>query len=199
MPKKTETTANFKIKLLLLAIPLLSSSSIFSAYASALPNIENNMTSARPQEKAKKNNDRYLFVQSAHKASIQIKDKAAGTYTITLHDIPGYVTAFTERPSKKTEAISIEKFLNLWANNSKESFKHKPPNVDINGVIESSNTEDPINFLVELTEPLYNSQEKTLTYTMKALTGNVNSLPESANLNHVNLFVDDTCLSCWWP
>jgi hypothetical protein len=144
------------------------------------------------------NNERYLFVQSAHDAKIR-KSSSDGLYTITLSPVSKFVTSFTERPARKAKLIPIEDLLRLWQGNHPEGFNMNPPNADINGVLKENSNEDPINYLVELRDPVYDSAAKTLTYTIKPMDGNPSALPDSATLHHVTLFIDDVCLSCFWP
>lgn len=143
-------------------------------------------------------NEKYLFVQSVHQAKIEKNKQDPSTYTITLHNVSPFVTCFSERPVRKAAQVPISQLLSLWEMKNADGFKMNPPNADINAVHE---TEDkaPINFLVELTNPVYNKENQTLTYTAKPLVGNIVSMPDNATLHHVNLFIDDVCVGCWWP
>lgn len=168
--------------------------------------------------------DKYLFVQSVHKATLKRVDNTNATatatanvntsngnstastggqtsklYTVTLHDVSPYVTAFTDRPAKKAKLVPIEQLLKLWQIEEKDSFKKKPPNAAINGIVVGSTTQDPVNIMVELTDSVYDKATKTLTYTIKPLNGNPYNIPDNVVMDHVNFFIDDVCLSCYWP
>jgi hypothetical protein len=142
----------------------------------------------------------YLIIQSSHKALIEKNDvDKPGTFKLTLYDVSPYATAFTQRPIRKVELITLGELLNLWKNSDPNGFTKNPPNAAINAFIEDSGSEEHLNFFVQLIEPTYNPKKGTLTYIVKLLEGNPTPIPDSATLKHVNLFIDDICLNCWWP
>jgi hypothetical protein len=138
--------------------------------------------------------EKSLFVQSVASAKIE-RDKS-GIYSLTLLNISPFVTQFSERPHRKTALISIERLVNLWLNMEKDGFGVNPPNADI--ACEVKGLEGPQNYAVVLTEPVYSVEKKTLVYQIKPLEGSP-AFPDSAELSHVSLFIDDVCLDCWDP
>ncbi|HXH55064.1 MAG TPA: hypothetical protein VNK03_04910 [Gammaproteobacteria bacterium] len=142
----------------------------------------------------------YLIIQSSHKAIIEKNDvDKPGTFKLTLYDVSPYATAFTQRPIRKVELITLGELLDLWKNSDPNGFTKNPPNAAINAFIEDSGSDEHLNFFVQLIEPTYNPKKGTLTYIVKLLEGNPAPIPDSATLKHVNLFIDDICLNCWWP
>jgi hypothetical protein len=140
----------------------------------------------------------YLFVQSASKAKIEIDKKAANTYKITLKKVSPYVVYFSERPKRIANSMPVEQFLKIWDSKGKNSFKQDSPNADFNGIqVGLLSPDKPLNVVLELSQPVYDSKAKTITYVAKPLQGNVTPIPDSVNLDHVILFIDDACLSCW--
>lgn len=138
----------------------------------------------------------YLFVQSASEALIKLNQD--NTYTITLKNIPAFITYFTDRPSRKAGTFAIDKFLSFWELKMTDGFKANPPNAVLHAIQVGTMTDDIIfNFPVELTNPVYDKAHMTLTYTAKSLSSNAVSLPLDGHLKHVTLFIDDACLSCW--
>jgi hypothetical protein len=143
-----------------------------------------------------KQKELYLIIQYSHKATIEKLDSE--TYKLTLKDVSPYATAFTQRPIRKVELITLDKLIHLWGNGDPNGFTKNPPNAAINAFIEGSGSEDHTNFLVQLLYPVYDAKKLTLTYVVKSLDGNPISIPDYAVLGHVNLFIDDICLNCWW-
>lgn len=141
----------------------------------------------------------YLIIQSSHKAKIEKNNVLHGTYSLILYEVPSSAIAFTQRPIRKVELITLEKLLNLWNNGDPDGFTKNPPNAAINGFIKDSGSEEHMNFFVQLIDPVYDAKKRTLTYVLKPLDGNPTEIPNSAILGHVNLFIDDICLNCWWP
>lgn len=141
----------------------------------------------------------YLIIQSTRKAIIEKNDAQPGTFKVILHDVPSYATAFTDRPIRKVALITLDQLLSLWKNSDPDGFKKNPPNAAINAYVVNSKTEEHFNFFVQLLDPVYNAEQKTLTYTVKPLEGNQTTIPDSVTLGHVNLFIDDICLNCYWP
>jgi hypothetical protein len=178
-----------KIVISSLALLLLSLNPMIAAATSALPQATNE------QQK-----EFYLIIQSTHKAIIEKNDAAKpGTFKVTLYDVSPYATAFTQRPIRKVELITLEELLNLWKNADPNGFTKNPPNAAINAFVADSGSEEHLNFFVQLLEPVYDAKKRTLTYIVKPLEGNPTPIPEAATLGHVNLFIDDICLNCWWP
>ncbi len=140
----------------------------------------------------------YLFVQSASKAKIEVNKNDANTYTLTLNNIPEFVTYFADRPKRNAGTIPLEQFLKLWQYQGHDSFKTDPPNAVLSAVKMGFSSADAVSsFTIELLDPEYDAASKTLNFTVIPLKGEINPLPTDAVLHHVILFIDDACLSCW--
>ncbi len=163
-------------------------------------NAEQTGESKNELNKASQPQEFYLIIQSAPKANIEKNDVSKpGTFKLTLHDVSPYAIAFTQRPIRKVELITLDQLLKLWNNSDPNGFTINPPNAAVNAFIEDSGSQEHLNFFVQLLEPKYNAQKRTLTYVVNPLEGNPTAMPDSATLGHVNLFIDDICLNCWWP
>lgn len=188
-------------KIIISSLALLSLSlnpMIATATNELKPTTENiqNKSATNSQDNKK---EFYLIIQSTDKAIIEKNDASRpGTFKLILQNVSPYATAFTQRPIRKVELITLEELLNLWKNADPNGFTKNPPNAAINTFIEDSDAGD-INFFVQLLEPVYNAKQRTLTYIVKPLEGNPAPIPDAAILKHVNLFIDDICLNCWWP
>jgi len=153
-----------------------------------------------PARNNSQNKEQYLFVQTAHTGRIEKLPDNSGNYKITLHNVSLQVTCFSERPARKVYTIPTATFLAFWQNPEKDSFKFDPPNADLIAFTNvPSDTEEPMNVVVVLTEPIYNAETKTLSYLAKPVGENQAEIPTSADLHQIALFIDGVCLSCWYP
>lgn len=158
--------------------------------------VGSSLLNAKPAQKT--DAPTYLFVQIAKKAKIEINKTQKNTYTVTLKHVSPYVTYFSERPKRTANTMPMEQFLKLWTSKNSDSFAANAPNADFNAVQMGLLSPDkPLNVVLELSQPVYDKKAETLTYTAKPLEGNTALLPDSATLDHVVLFIDDACLSCW--
>lgn len=194
---KMSKTVILPIALLSLAMPMvaIAGNNAISKVANEQPSTQEKSAPANAEQKK----ELYLIIQSARKAVIEKNEAQPGTYKLTLHDVPTYATAFTERPIRKVAFITLAQLLNLWKNADPDGFKKNPPNAAINAIMINSKSEEHLNFFVQLLDPVYNAEQNTLSYVLKPLEGNQTAIPDSVTLGHVNLFIDDICLNCWWP
>ncbi len=128
-----------------------------------------------------------VFVQTAPEATIS-KSAQPHTYQLALKNISHYATYFTDRPSRTSNVMTLESFLNFW----NKGFTQDAPNASISGVSEHK----LINFPAELTQPSYNDSNQTLTYVLHPLEGKESTIPHNLHLKDVSLFIDPLCLSC---
>ncbi len=136
----------------------------------------------------------YLMVQSAEAAQIK-RDAGKDTYTLVLKQVAPFVAYFSERPNRQAGSMPIEEFLALWEQRGHNSFGENPPNADLHATRVLAMNE-AVNFAIELTRPTYNGKSQTLSYTVKPLKGSPLS-QDTIDVQHVLLFIDDVCLSCW--
>lgn len=132
------------------------------------------------------NAEDYLFVQMAPTATLS-KDQNADTYKLQLNEASPYVKFFSNRPARITGMMPIDKFLTEWQQN----FSQNTPNAGVYGIQDQK----PISVMVELSNPTYNADQKTLTYTAKPLK-NEKSLSTDIELKDAAIFIDDFCASC---
>ncbi|XHH08676.1 MAG: hypothetical protein ACFCUE_14075 [Candidatus Bathyarchaeia archaeon] len=136
----------------------------------------------------------FLFVQQAASGSL-IHDVGASTYTLTLNSVASQVQFFSDRPQRISGQSSIDIFVARW---DSRGFDEEPPNAAL-VLIDAQSQEDTV--IVELTNPNYNSQTKTLQYTATIISNSQsevlvyhknradNAVPEQ--FGRVNLFIDD--------
>ena len=139
----------------------------------------------------------YLFVQNAQFSVIEPIKNQTGLYTIIFKNVSPNIIYISDRPNRKTGQLAIEEFIKLWQLKGPDSFKENPPNAVLSSVQSSLFSSDKnTNLAFELSNPLYDAKAKTLSYTAKALEGTP-SIETIQTLEHVSLFIDDACLSCW--
>lgn len=140
----------------------------------------------------------YLFVQQASSGSL-IRNVDAATYTLTLNNVASQVQYFSDRPQRMAGQSSLESFVAGW---DRHGFGEDPPNAAL-VLLDAESQEDTL--IVELTNPIYDSQTETLQYTVKVIEDYQSdglayhsrradvSLPEQ--FGRVNLFIDDATLN----
>lgn len=126
---------------------------------------------------------RDVFVQTAPEASIT-KLAQPHSYQLSLKNIQNYAAYFSDRPSRTTNIITLQVFLDLWNKGT--------PKASISGVVNKK----PVNFPAELTQPNYDAESRTLTYIIHPLEGKESTIPSELHMNDVSLFIDPLCLSC---
>lgn len=148
-------------------------------------------------------NDAFILVQSATSGSIERDNTQKDTYKITLHNVMPYLSYVADRPNRTVGKISIEKYLKLWIPKEGNSFQNNPPNAIVHAISSASaadgQTQPPIYYAVEISQPVYDKAAGTLTYQAKAMVGEKDSasIPEAANYNHMTLIIDDVCFGCY--
>jgi hypothetical protein len=131
----------------------------------------------------------YSFIQSAQKAIF--KKNTDTSYTLVLKRIAPYVTYFSDKPNRKTNAMSLAKFMTLFETKN----SNNPLNADLHGTKFSffSNNHQ-YNFVFELSNPQYDETFKTLSYTAKLLQGSTVPTKDSDIMYDVTLFIDNILL-----
>ncbi len=182
---------------------------------------QNKMSTSEQQLPSKAS---YVFLQNAKEARIeQVADKP-NAYVLTLINVQPNVSYISERPQNKTGSMPLERFMQEWFSQSKDSFKNYAPNAFIHGLqdkkekivntgrikseadaarnkAKAKNQPVPepviVNFAAQLSEPKFDAKNNILTYQINNLEGKSNNIAP-AMLRHVTLFIDDgPCLSCW--
>ncbi len=151
-------------------------------------------------EKVNHKNINYLFVQSAPKLQLEQDKEKPDVYKLLLKNVNPSVTYFTERPYRKTYTMPTVEFIRLWEKKNKNSFLYNPPNAAIVATQKKFFEKDTsLNIVMELTDPSYDEKAKTLSYTAKLLEGNIAPNTHAVVFKQAFLFIDDVCLSCWFP
>lgn len=140
----------------------------------------------------------YLFVQSAKKASIKANNSKEKTYTIVLENTDPLITYFADRPIRNAGEMPLYEFMELWYHKNVNSFEKNPPNAVLHVKQTKIFTNDQVyDYALELSAPHYDKKLRKLTFTAKVLPGNVDKIPDNAVFDHVTLFIDSVCISCW--
>jgi len=165
-----------------------------------LVTFSNTALSAPSARKVNHKNINYLFVQSATKLQLEKNKEKPNVYKIILKNVNPSVTYFTERPYRKTYTMPTAEFIQLWEKKNKNSFLYSPPNAAVVATHKNFFSKDTLlNVVMELTEPSYDEKANTLSYTAKVLEGNIAPDTHAGTFEQAFLFIDDVCLSCWFP
>lgn len=135
-----------------------------------------------------KKHSEYLFIQVAPKGTLKALEGQADTFELTLNRVGKYIQFFTNHPARETGTMSTEKFLSQW----QQEYTQDPPNASIYGIKDGQ----PLNTAVELSNPHYDPQNQTMTYTAHTLEGQTSTLPATLDLEEIALFIDNFCASC---
>lgn len=175
-----------KILLALIASATLFTSTLIIAGTSA--------ASINPEMSVKGLN--LMFIQIANQGSLEPIKGKPGFYLLTLKGVNEYVQYFSDRPARVTGLYPTDEFINKWNHGNKPlSFNKMPPNAALSGVEPHLPKNRIVNTVLQLSEPVYNSKNGTLTYTTQILAGknNHNTLK---HIKNVALFIDSYCASC---
>ncbi len=132
----------------------------------------------------------YLFVQNA--ASGTFTSNGDETYTLTMNGVSSQTIYFSDRPKRDAGQIDMQTYLNSGCFDNAN-----PPNAAID-VLNGEEGSDVV--IVELLDPVYNSDTATLQYTVRILEDanhSVASLNERndasipASFGAVAVFIDD--------
>lgn len=158
---------------------------------------------ANMQMKNVSENASFLFTWNAHSGILVPVTPKEGVYKLTLKDLGSTVFYFSDRPNRIIGNMSPENFLKLWQQNVSGDFKSVAPNVDIKCVkLYGLFSEKISNFVVELSNPVYNKHHHTITYDAKLLPKVAGHYPKkNVKLEDLQLFFDNVtyCPSCNGP
>ena len=142
-----------------------------------LPNKLQNMI---PQKKAA---PEFLYVQEARSGSFT--EQEDGTYELLLRNVSENTTYFVDRPYRESGKESTQAFVDLWGA-GQDSFRNNPPNA----AVSFQGTADSV--VVELSDPAYDAEAKTLTYTAHAV--GAGTFPKI--MSDVSVFIDSGAYIC---
>jgi hypothetical protein len=115
-------------------------------------------------------------VQSADGATVR---QDGGKLTLILHEVSTTTTSFTDRPERKSGAISTASFVRSFL----DFFGGDPPNAGLSSLGVGKGE-----FTLELSAPRYSPSADTLTYRIRPVGKQGRNLPEK--LGPVSLFID---------
>jgi hypothetical protein len=108
------------------------------------------------------------FIAIQHAESASISEINATNYLLELGDLSDKTILFSNRPDRIVVTESINDFVGNWTE-GKDSFQLDPPNAALVTLV--GDGEQDI-FEVELFNPIYNKEHKSLTYDVTFL-GNI--------------------------
>lgn len=136
-----------------------------------------------------------LFEQSAGSGLLKPLPDSPDTYELLLSDVPATLTAFSDRPVRQVATETVDAFVDEW---DARGFADDPPNA---AIILDEEKLSQNSIVAELSEPRYDADAKTLSYTAKLLDDTENpalapaadSIDDSPpkRLGRLHLFVDD--------
>ena len=136
----------------------------------------------------------FLYIQSAKSATIKSAKEPHDSFTLTLKNVQPHVVCFSDRPKRIAQTMTTREFIQEWTHPSpenKDSFKDDAPNADLNGV--NVATHEQVNIPLELSNPQYDENGNTLTYTVNQLQGGSKISP--MKLRYATLVID-RCTRC---
>jgi len=181
------------IILILLSICLFVSVFSCTPQGSIAPNQTSSDTTTDTEES-------FLFLQSAASGSFTPVQGEEDTYTLVLNDISPSTVYFADRPYRETGSIETAEMIDYWQNEGNDDFSSDPPNA----ALEITSGEDSGDIIVlELYDPVYDINSKTLSYKAKILKDE-NALKDMAifyirndspgnipaNFDEASLFID---------
>ncbi|WP_419419828.1 hypothetical protein ACNVED_00550 [Legionella sp. D16C41] len=125
----------------------------------------------------------FLFLQHANKGEL-IKNKDS-SYSLTLREVPAYVSYFTDKPKRKAGILPLVQFITLLADKDlKNHFSAISPNAAIAMIANSGQQQ---NFTALLSKPHY-IENGTIIYQLKMVSKNPIL---TGNMKHINMFIND--------
>jgi hypothetical protein len=103
----------------------------------------------------------FLSIQTAQSGSIS--EINATDYTLNLNNVSDSTILFSDRPERIVESVSTADFVGNWTN-APDSFAADAPNAAL--IIEEIQTGELDSDVIELFNPVYDSNANSLTYTI---------------------------------
>jgi len=149
---------------------------------SSLVLFSNNMIyGQQPENTTDADIPKFFAIQHAQSGSIS---KINGTeYTIELNDVSDKTILFSDRPDRIVKTTSTSDFIGNWSTGI-DSFADDAPNAVL--VVDESEKQD--NAIVELFNPVYNSNTKTLKHEI--IPDNVTSIDLVGEFRQATLLID---------
>jgi hypothetical protein len=154
--------------LLILSILVVVSSLTLTVYA------QGNITATEEPK--------FLAIQHAQSGSIS--EINATTYTLELNDVPDKTILFSDRPDRIVTAIRTDNFVGNWSTGT-DSFAEDPPNAVL--IVDEIEGQDTA--IIELFNPVYDTEKKTLRYDVTA--DNATSIESPVEFVQSTLIIDE--------
>jgi hypothetical protein len=99
------------------------------------------------------------FLAIQHAAMGSVSEINSTSYSLQLDDISNKIILFSDRPNRIVQTQTVDNFIGNWTR-SQDSFRLNPPNGAL--VMLNNNKEDV--FEIELFNPIYDKNQKSLKY-----------------------------------
>jgi hypothetical protein len=126
----------------------------------------------------------FLFIQGAESGTISQVN--ATTSTLELSDVSDKTILFSDRPNRIVASIDTTDFIGNWSTGP-DSFAVDPPNIAL--VVDDAAEQRRDLAVIELFNPEYDSEAKTLKYDIVAENGTSIDLP--GEFGQSTLVIDD--------
>ena len=154
---------------------ILSVLVVFTTGTSSFAQDENTIASEQPK---------FFAIQHAQSGSISEINETA--YSLELNDISDKTILFSDRPDRIVTSVSTLDFIGNWSN-GEDSFAIDAPNAVL--VVDEQGEQQDVT-IVELFNPIYNSNEKTLKYEVTPDNSTTVNLP--SEFGQTTLMIDVT-------
>jgi hypothetical protein len=165
----------FSILIITLSVSLLLSHTSTEVLAQQKQQQQDNVTDSKVVD--------FLAIQ--HTQSGSISENNATSYLLKLNNASNETIMFSDRPERIVESISTSDFVGNW-NIGQDSFAADPPNAVL--VSDDIQTMDLDVSILELYDPIYNSTNNSLIYTIT--TTNNTALELTEKLGQAVLVID---------
>jgi len=135
------------------------------------------------------------YVQTSPSTDVKPIPGQNDSYVIKLKNVTPYITYFSDRPNRIIGQLETVSFVNKWQTGS-DSFSKDAPNAVLSGVVKGWTKNHTVNIVVELTQPVYDVKDQTLSYHAHVLRDASTPEINFKKLYYTSLFIDDVCISC---
>jgi hypothetical protein len=137
-------------------------------------------------------NESPQFLAILHSQSGTIAEINSTLYTLQLNELADKTILFSDRPNRIVITQSMQDFVGNWTSGN-DSFQVDPPNAV---VILTDDDQDNV-FEIELFNPQYDNNEKSLRFDFSILSNDTSSRNLPANLGRSVLIIDSS--ESQWP
>ena len=128
---------------------------------------------------------KFFAIQHAESGSIsEINDTA---YSLELNDVSDKTILFSDRPDRIVTSVGTSDFIGNWSTGA-DSFAVDAPNAVL--IVDEQEGKQDIS-IVELFNPVYDSDKKTLKYDV--IPDNATSIELPSDFGEDTIIIDNTC------